>query len=176
MNEVAKRMKISRCCVQQIIKKHKSTGIVINRPRAGRPREFSDRQDLELVQMSLRQRKTTVPELRCEWTMVSGVSVSTQTVRRRLLEKGLRGCVAAKKPKYAPQHTVRTPIQLNPHTIVYILRLPNWLGAPLVTHRFAPIYTRKKVTVVLWYSNPYAPNAHMTETDIPHKIASTTAH
>ena len=30
MNEVAKRMKISRCCVQEIVKKHKENGIVVD--------------------------------------------------------------------------------------------------------------------------------------------------
>ena len=104
MNEVAKKMKVSRCCVQQIVKKYKNTGTVVDRPRCGRPKVSTNRQDRELVQLSLRQRKTTVPELRCEWAKMSGVSVSTQTVCRRLLEKGLRGCVAAKKPKLTDNH------------------------------------------------------------------------
>ena len=38
------------------------------------------------------------------WAKASGVSVRTQTVRRRLLDKGLRGCVAVKKPKLTDNH------------------------------------------------------------------------
>lgn len=54
--------------------------------------------------MSLRDRKATAPELKCKWAEASGTSVSVQTVRRRLLDKGLRGCVAAKKPRLTENH------------------------------------------------------------------------
>ena len=104
MNEVARRMKISRCCVQEIVKKEKETGSVVDRHRSGRPKVSTERQDRELVRLSLQDRKTTVPELRCRWVEASGTSVSAQTVRRRLLAKGLRGCVAAKKPKLTDNH------------------------------------------------------------------------
>ena len=104
MNEVARRMKISRCCVQAIVKKQKETGTVVDRHRSGRPKVSTEREDRELVRLSLRDRKTTVPELRCRWVEASGVSVSNQTVSRRLRDKGLRGCVAAKKPKLTDNH------------------------------------------------------------------------
>ena len=87
MNKVAKRMKISRCCVQEIVKKQRT---VVDRHRSGRPKVSTERQDRELVRLSLRNRKTTVPELRCRWVEASGVSVSNQTVCRRLRNKGLR--------------------------------------------------------------------------------------
>ena len=38
MNEVARKMKISRCCVQEVVKKQKETGTVVDRQRSGRPK------------------------------------------------------------------------------------------------------------------------------------------
>ena len=61
MNEVARRMKISRCCVQEIVKKHKETGTVVDRHRSGRPKASTKRQDHELVRMSLQDRKKNCP-------------------------------------------------------------------------------------------------------------------
>ena len=85
MNEVARRMKISRSCVQEIVKKQKETGTVVDRHRSGRSKFSTKRQDHELVRLSLQDRKTTVPELRYRWVEASGVSVNTQTVCRHLL-------------------------------------------------------------------------------------------
>lgn len=107
MNAVARMIGVSRCCVQQIIKKHKETGTVADRHRPGRPKSTTSRQDRELVRLSLRDRKVTAPDLKCMWTMASETTVSVQTVRRRLLEKGLRGCVAAKKPKLTENHKIK---------------------------------------------------------------------
>ena len=54
--------------------------------------------------MSLCDSKATAPELKSKWVEASGTNVSAQTVRRRLLDKGLRGCVAAGKPRLTENH------------------------------------------------------------------------
>ena len=104
MNEVARKIKLSRCCAQEVMKKQKETGTVVDRQRSGRPNQISGRPKATtvqqgLVRLSLRDRKATAPERKCMWAATSGVSTSIQTVRRCLLQKGLRGCVAAKKPQ-----------------------------------------------------------------------------
>ena len=104
MNRVATRMGVSRCCVQEIMKKHKETGTVADRRRLGRPKASTARQDRELVRLCLRDRKATAPDLKCRWTEACGAALSVQTVRRRLLDRGLRGCVAVKKPKLTANH------------------------------------------------------------------------
>lgn len=104
MNRVARMVGISRCCVQEIMKKQKETGRVVDRQRSGRPKATTARQDRELVRLSLHDRKATAPDLKCLWAVASGTTVSVQTVRRRLLDKGLRGCVAVKKPKLTESH------------------------------------------------------------------------
>ena len=104
MNTVAKMEKVSRYCVQQLVKKHQETGSVEDRARTGRPRATTVRQDRILVRTSLRNRRLTAPELKCSWKQEANANMSVQTVRRRLHEKGLRGCVAAKKPKLTDKH------------------------------------------------------------------------
>ena len=92
-------MKVSRCCVQETVKKHKETGTVVDKCRSGCPKASTEQQDCELVTLSLQERRATVPELKPRWAEASGVFVSAQKVHRRLCNKGLRGCVAAKKAK-----------------------------------------------------------------------------
>ena len=77
--------------------KQKETGTLVDRQRLGRPKATTVGQDHELVRLSLRDRKATTPELKCLWAETSGVSTSVQTVRRRLLQKGLRGVLLQKK-------------------------------------------------------------------------------
>ena len=67
-------------------------------PRSGRPRKSSGREDRTLVRLSLADRHLTSPPLRREWEESTGVQVSTRTVRRRLVDNGLKGCRARKKP------------------------------------------------------------------------------
>ena len=104
MNQVAKRMKVSRCCVQELVKKHKETGTVQDRSREGRPRMTTKREDRLLARMSIRDRRKTAPELRSDWLEDAAVDASVSTVRRRLHEVGLRGCVAVKKPLLTQRH------------------------------------------------------------------------
>ena len=104
MNTVAKMENVSRYCVQQLVKKHHETGSVADRSRRARPRATTARQDRTLVRMSLRNRRLTAPELKCKWKQESKTNVSVQTVRRRLHEKGFKGCVAVKKPKLTDKH------------------------------------------------------------------------
>ena len=100
MNEVARKIKLSRCCVQEIMKEQKETGTLVDRQRSGRPKATTVRQYHELVRLSMR-RKATTTELKCTclWAETSGVSTSVQTVRRRLLQKGLRGVLLQKRLK-----------------------------------------------------------------------------
>ena len=57
------------------------------------------RQDRALVRLSLSNRRLTSSDLCQEWRQSTGVEVSTSTIRKRLLQSGLRGCKAKKKPK-----------------------------------------------------------------------------
>ncbi|GFW47875.1 transposable element Tcb1 transposase [Trichonephila clavipes] len=63
-----------------------------------RPRKTSLREDRLLYRISRSNRKLNSSQILKQWTLTSNVSVSPRTVRGRLLEIGLRGCKARRKP------------------------------------------------------------------------------
>ena len=62
------------------------------------PRKTTKAKDHRLYHLAKRHRKITSAQLNNLWSNRCAVSVSSRTVRRRLNEKGLRGCVAKKRP------------------------------------------------------------------------------
>ena len=95
---IAEKTGISRNGVQGVLKRWKATGESKCQPRSGRKRKSTERTDRTLVRLSLANRKLTSKELARELKESNSVELSTPTVRRRLLESGLRGCKAIKKP------------------------------------------------------------------------------
>ena len=86
---------ISHKTVFRLVKKHRETSSVVDKPR---PKVTTEREDRILVRKSLGDRRLTSPELRARMEDEHGVHVSSRTVRGRLFSAGLRGCVTAKKP------------------------------------------------------------------------------
>jgi len=101
---IAKRVKCSHSAVSKTVKRHKETGSVDDRPRSGRPRLSTLRDDRELLRISLRNRMFTSTQLKREWNETSLISCSARTVRRRLDENGLFGRVARRKPLLTDRH------------------------------------------------------------------------
>ena len=95
---VGTRLGISHKTVFRIVHKHRQTGSVGDKPRSGRPKSTTPRQDRILIRKSLGNRRLTAPELRAQMEVQHGVRLASRTVRQRLFKAGLRGCVAAKKP------------------------------------------------------------------------------
>ena len=83
--------------MQEVLKRWIATGDSKCQPRTGRKRKSTRRTDRTLMRISLRNRKVISKELARELKESSNVELSTPTVRRRLLENGLRGCKARKK-------------------------------------------------------------------------------
>ena len=96
--DVGTRLGISHKTVFRLVKKYRETGSIVDKPRSGRPRVTTEREDRVLVRRSLGDHRLTSPELRAKMEDDHGVHVSSRTVRSRLFSAGLRGCVAAKKP------------------------------------------------------------------------------
>lgn len=96
--KIAQIIKCSRCAVQTTIKRFAETNTLESRPRRGSKRKTTPRLDRKLVSISLRNRKKTSSELASELETEDNVKISSSTVRRRLLEAGLHGCKARKKP------------------------------------------------------------------------------
>ena len=110
MEAIGSRMKCSHSAVSKTLKRVRESGSVNDRPRSGRPRLSSARENRELVRISLRDRRLTSTQLKREWSETSQVSGSSRTVRRRLDDAGLYGRVARKKPLLTDRHKL---IRLN---------------------------------------------------------------
>lgn len=87
----------------EVLERYRTTGSHDDRPRSGRPKVSSQRDDRLLVRSSLQNRKATVPDLRLAWQN-SGVRATDTTVRRRLQDVGLGGHLAVRKPLLTARH------------------------------------------------------------------------
>ena len=98
MNKIAERLHVSRRTIQALIKKHRETGKVEDRPGRGRKKLTTPRQDRIIIKESLRDRRKTSKQMARELETDFGISLSSRTVRRRLQGSGLKYCRAKKKP------------------------------------------------------------------------------
>jgi transposase len=99
--EISKRLKFSRGAIQTIIKRSGESGSYINRPKCGRNQKTTVHEDRILVAMSQKERTKSSLAISGELENEFIVKISSRTVRRCVLEVGLRGCKARKKPLLA---------------------------------------------------------------------------
>ncbi|GAU94576.1 LOW QUALITY PROTEIN: hypothetical protein RvY_06319 [Ramazzottius varieornatus] len=95
--EIARQMLLPHSSVNFMIT-YKETGSVQNKPRCGRERITTPMTDRLIVQRVLKDRRISAPKIKEETQPGLLVSISKETVRRRIREKGLNGRVARKKP------------------------------------------------------------------------------
>ena len=98
MNKIAQRLQIGRRTVQEIVKKHKETGSVKDREGRGRKKKTSNREDGCIIKASLKDRRKSSTILCKDINANLDIVISPRTIRRRLLEAGLKSCRAKKKP------------------------------------------------------------------------------
>lgn len=92
---ILKKLKISRCAVQEILQKYAETGPVKDRPRSGRPRGTSCREHHLLYRQSLSNRRATSRLLKRPAGRLGLSEINKYSQEKT--EYGLRGCAAAKK-------------------------------------------------------------------------------
>lgn len=97
--EIARRLGISDATVRRNLQKLADHGSMKSRPKCGRSRSTSERDDRLLVRTSRRNRFLTAPELTVDLAATYGVSVHRSTVSRHLAKVGLNGRVAKHKPR-----------------------------------------------------------------------------
>ena len=85
---VAGRFGCSVRTVQELQRRQRETGAAIDRPRSGRPRITSERDDRYILLSHLRDRQLTAVETARDLQAVR--RIHPQTVRNRLREAGLR--------------------------------------------------------------------------------------
>ena len=88
LRQIAKHVKLPKSTVSDIIKRYRDTKCAGNKPRHGRNKLSTPRQDRSLVRDSLRNRKLTTPLLQNIWKEETGIKASTATVKRRLVAAG----------------------------------------------------------------------------------------
>ncbi|TDH01073.1 hypothetical protein EPR50_G00176450 [Perca flavescens] len=94
--DVADTFNVSQRQVQRIKRTFEDTGDVFDKPRSGRPRKTTAREDRLLARKSKASPFSTVAELHETWS--PEVPVSTRTVSRILSRNGLYGRISARKP------------------------------------------------------------------------------
>lgn len=102
--EIGRRLSISEYSVRQTIKRKEETGSFHDRNRSGRPRSTTKQEDRYIIISSLRNRRSTASEITANFNVCHETKISTTTVKRRLLDVGLRGCVSVKKPRLTKAH------------------------------------------------------------------------
>lgn len=95
---IAKKMECSRHGVQTTIKRYCENNSLKNRDGQGRKRCTTQREDRLLKRTSLLNRRKPSSDVAAEFREATAKEISTRTVRRRLLQAGLKGCKARKKP------------------------------------------------------------------------------
>lgn len=81
-NKTAGLCGVSRSAVATTVKNWQETGSVSDRPRAGRPRITSDREDRQLVQLARTNPEWSVRKLTAEWSAMTLNSPSTPLAQK----------------------------------------------------------------------------------------------
>ena len=87
--QVARRFNVSRSTIRRLVRCVRVTGTYADRPRSGRPRVTSVRQDNFIRQRHLRDRFVTAESTSRVVVGNRGRPISRYTVRRRLRERGI---------------------------------------------------------------------------------------
>lgn len=104
MRQIAEKIGVSYKGVHYTLVRKKATGGNQDRKRSGRPKSTKKQEDDYIVTLSKRNRRLTAPQIAATLNETREKPVSITTVKRRLLSAGLRGCVAAKKPRLTSVH------------------------------------------------------------------------
>ena len=102
--KIGEELGVSSRTVNNIIKLFGVRGSFEVAARSGRPRVTTQREDRRIVVTSRRNRRLTAPDIAAVINVRRPAPVSVTTVKRRLVESGLSGRVAAKKPLLRAQN------------------------------------------------------------------------
>jgi transposase len=98
LREISRRIGYSEGAVRKFLKKFSVDSDLQRKSGSGRPRVTSSREDRILKTLILKDRLKTAAELCNDLQSISGSSISSRTIQRRLVEQGFKSCKPAKKP------------------------------------------------------------------------------
>ena len=99
--QVANHFGVNVSTIERLVRRLRGTGRLADRPRSGRPRVTSRRQDRTIRLAHLRNRQLTATETALNTVGTHNRQISPRTVRRRLREHGLQ----ARRPYVGPPLT-----------------------------------------------------------------------
>ena len=104
VREISIKTKIPKSTVHDTVKKLTDSNIFEYTKRTRRPKKTTESEDRFMQTLSKRNRRMTATEIAAEVNKHREAPIGTTTVKRRLLQEGLRGCVAVKKPLLRTQN------------------------------------------------------------------------
>ncbi|CAK9804896.1 Transposable element Tc1 transposase [Anthophora quadrimaculata] len=104
MRQIVTKTKIPKSTAHDTMKKLRDTDTFEYKKRTGRPKKTTEHEDRYIQTISKRNRRMTATEIAAEVNKDREDPIGTTTVKRRLLQAGLRGCVAVKKPLLKDQN------------------------------------------------------------------------
>lgn len=102
--KISGRLQISVNTVAKIVQKFKNTGGVKVKPRQGRPLLLTERDVRHIRKCVTKERSRSASSIAQEVSLVSGKTVSAQTIRRNLNAIGHHGRIPRKKPLLNAKH------------------------------------------------------------------------
>lgn len=97
--DIGRALNISKTCVENTVKRFREFGTVLERPRSGRPRKTSPRQDRKLINISRKDRNASSSDILTKMkTEDASVDISVSTVSQRLRDRGMHSFFALRKP------------------------------------------------------------------------------
>jgi len=101
---IARRLRITQGAVSKILHRFRNHGSPSPRPRSGRPRVSTARDDRALLRLARENRMRTANWMRNQWMPTLRRPLSRRTVNRRLTTSGLYARRPVKKPILQPRH------------------------------------------------------------------------
>ena len=94
--QIRDELNVSVGVVTSTLKRLKETTSYENRPRSGRPRVSTPRDDRNLLNLARKNSQMSSNELAAQWTLASGLKAAARTVRSRLSEARKNGTIRKK--------------------------------------------------------------------------------
>ncbi|CAF1087238.1 unnamed protein product [Brachionus calyciflorus] len=91
-------------CIKRIIDRYNETNSYKDRPRSGRPRISTQKDDRNLIRLLKKNRTEPSHVLANQWKLSNGKTASSSLFRRRLLAKKLEWKFAVKKSRLSANH------------------------------------------------------------------------
>jgi len=103
IKKISEILKIPKSTVHKNIQCYENAVSLKSAPRSGRPRALKVNDQKILKEIVTKKNRNSAEEIQKDFTRVSGVQVSTKTIRKNLHELGIFSRVAAVKPLLSEQ-------------------------------------------------------------------------